>query len=219
MLNYRMEDKVALIGLDDGKANAVGHSFVDAMNEGLDRAQQEASAVVILGRQGVFSAGFDLKEIAKGPAERQALVDKGAAMLLRLFKFPMPVVAASAGHAIAAGALIMLSADTRIGAEVDAKYGLNETAIGMGLPPFGMQMALCRISKRHQTAAILQSQLYAPDAAVDVGYLDEVVSADDLQATALERAAALAELPSAAYAANKLDVRQAFISVIEASLG
>ena len=34
MLNYRLQDKVAVIGLDDGKANAVGHNFVDAMTEG-----------------------------------------------------------------------------------------------------------------------------------------------------------------------------------------
>ena len=70
MLNYSLQDKVAVIGLDDGKANAVGHAFVDAMTEGLDQAEQ-ASAVVPTGREGVFSAGFDLKELAKGAKEQR----------------------------------------------------------------------------------------------------------------------------------------------------
>ena len=143
MLTYRMQHKVAVIGLDDGKANAVSHGFVDAMTEGLDRAEKEAAAVVITGRDGVFSAGFDLKELAKGARERTELVNRGAAMLLRLFSLPQPVVVASAGHAIAAGALVLLAADTRIGAAGDFRYGLNETAIGMSLPPFGMEMAKC----------------------------------------------------------------------------
>ena len=146
MLEYQMQGDVAVLTMDDGKANAVSHAYIDALSEGLDRAEEDAKAVVLLGRVGVFSAGFDLKEIAKGPAESKALVDRGAALLFRLFTFPMPVVAASAGHAIAAGALLLLASDTRIGVGGDAKYGLNETAIGMSLPPFGL-LSLIHISE------------------------------------------------------------------------
>ena len=218
MLSYQMNGDVALITLDDGKANAVSHAFVDALTEGLDRAEQEAKSVVLCGRAGVFSAGFDLKEIAKGPAESKALVDRGATLLLRLFSFPMPVVAASAGHAIAAGALLMLAADTRIGASGEAKYGLNETAIGMSLPPFGLQIGLCRISKRHQTEAIIQATLYDPEAAKNAGFLDAVVPSESLAQEAMAAATTLAELPTAAYATMKLDVRRHYIDIIAASL-
>ena len=218
MLSYQIIGDVAVITLDDGKANAVSHAFVDALTEGLDRAEQEAKAVVLCGRAGVFSAGFDLKEIAKGPAESKALVDRGATLLLRLFSFPMPVVAASAGHAIAAGALLMLAADTRIGAAGEGKYGLNETAIGMSLPPFGLQIGLCRISKRHQTEAIIQATLYGPEAAKSAGFLDAVVPSGSLNQEAMAAATALAELPTAAYATMKLDVRRQYIDIIAASL-
>lgn len=218
MLKYEMNGHVAVLTLDDGKANAVSHAFVDALTEGLDRAEQEAKAVVLHGRAGVFSAGFDLKELAKGAAESKALVDRGAALLLRVFSFPMPVVAASAGHAIAAGALLMLAADTRIGAAGEAKYGLNETAIGMSLPPFGLQIGLCRISKRHQTEAMIQATLYDPEAAKNAGFLDAVVPAEALAQEALAAATALAELPTAAYATMKLDVRRQYIDIIAASL-
>mgnify|MGYP001479068595 FL=1 len=218
MLNFKLEGNVAVIALDDGKANAVGHAYIGAMNEGLDRAEKEAAAVVITGRSGVFSAGFDLKEIAKGSSEQKALVGSGAQMLLRLFTHPQPVVSASAGHAIAAGALVLLASDTRIGAAGDFKYGLNETAIGMSLPPFGLQMAICRLSKRHQTQAILQATLYEPGEAQTVGYLDEVVAPEALEQTAIKQATALAELPAKAYSETKLDLRAAYIKIIKASL-
>lgn len=218
MLNYELIDDVAVITMDDGKANAVSHEFIDDITEGLDRAETEAKALVIFGRSGVFSAGFDLKEIGKGPAESKALVDRGAGLLLRLFRYPLPVVAASAGHAIAAGALLMLASDTRIGVSGDAKYGLNETAIGMTLPPFGLQIGLCRLSKRYQTEAMIQAKLYEGEDALKAGFLDQVVSADALQATAMAKAAELAQLPADAYAAMKLTVRRQYIDEIAASL-
>ncbi len=218
MLNYQIEGDVAIVGLDDGKANAVGHNFIDAMNEGLDKALSDASAVMITGRPGVFSAGFDLKEFEKGPQATTALVNKGANMLLRVFTHPQPVVAACAGHAVAAGAFLLLAADTRVGTAGDFKIGLNETAIGMTLPVFGLQLAAARLSKRHQTASTIQGQLFEPGEALDAGFLDALTSADTLAEVALARATELATLPGDAYAANKLAVREPYLKVIQASL-
>lgn len=218
MLNYRVEQDVAIIGLDDGKANAVGHSFVDALNQGMDKALTDAKAILITGRPGVFSAGFDLKEFQNGPDATAALVNKGAHLLLRIFTHPQPVVAACAGHAVAAGALILLAADTRVGAQGEFRIGLNETAIGMTLPVFGMQLAIARLSKRHQTAATVQSELFGPDDAKDAGYLDTVVAADELESVALNQAKELAKLPTDVYASNKLALREDYINKIRQSL-
>lgn len=218
MLDYSQVGDVALLGIDDGKANAVGHRFVDAVNEGLDRAAKDAKAVLMTGRTGLFSAGFDLKEIEKGEDAATALVDKGARMLLRIFSAPQPVVIACSGHAIAAGAFMLLAADTRLGASGDFKIGLNETAIGMALPVFGFELAKSRLSKRAQTAAAIQATLYDPIGAQDTGFLDEVVDADALLDTAMVRATALADLPGDAYTANKLGIRQESIATIRASL-
>ncbi len=219
MLDYKLVGKVAVVGLDDGKANAVGHSFVDAVNEGLDRAEAEATAVLLTGRPGVFSAGFDLKEFEKGAQATSALVNKGADMLLRIFKHPQPVVVACAGHAVAAGAFTLLASDVRIGTQGDFKIGLNETAIGMTLPIFGIQLAQARLSKRWQTRCAVQGELLRPDDAQAAGFLDQVV--DDVELlfdAALSQATELAGLPTAAYAGNKLLMREPFIRAIEASL-
>lgn len=218
MLDYKKVGKVAVLGLDDGKANAVGHAFVDALDEGLNRAREEASSVLIRGRPGVLSAGFDLKEFEKGPQATQELVARGAQMLLRVFTHPQPVVAACGGHAVAAGALLLLASDVRIGAAGDFKLGLNETAIGMTLPVFGIQLAAARLSKRYQTRAVVAGDLFGPEDARDAGFLDEVVEAEVLFDAALTRATELAELPGESFSGNKLAIRQPYVETIRASL-
>ncbi|MEM7018223.1 MAG: crotonase/enoyl-CoA hydratase family protein [Pseudomonadota bacterium] len=217
-MSYSQEGDIAILALDDGKANAVGHDLIDGVNEALDRAEKEAKALVLAGRAGVFSAGFDLKEFKKGPEATVALVNKGGQMLLRLFSHPQPIIAACSGHAIAAGAFMLLAADTRIGTEGEFKIGLNETAIGMTLPVFGLELAKARLSKRHQTASFIQANLYDPADAVDAGFLDEVVSPDALMDTALKHANQLAAYPVDAYGGNKTLIRQEHIEVIRASL-
>ncbi|MDC0068508.1 crotonase/enoyl-CoA hydratase family protein [Gammaproteobacteria bacterium] len=218
-MKYALNDKIATITLDDGKANAVSHTLIDTLNTALDQAETEATAVVLLGRTGIFSAGFDLKEIQKGPDAAAALVGRGAEMFYRLFNYPLPLIAGCTGHAMAAGAFILLSCDTRVGVRGDFKLGLNETAIGMSLPVFGLELARNRLSKRHLTAAVVQSRLYDPASAVDSGYLDETVDVDELEARCHDLATELSALPTAAYARMKRDLRQATLETIKASLG
>ena len=55
MLEYQMQGDVAVLTMDDGKANAVSHAYIDALSEGLDRAEEDAKAVVLLGRVGVLA--------------------------------------------------------------------------------------------------------------------------------------------------------------------
>ncbi|MDP6374352.1 MAG: crotonase/enoyl-CoA hydratase family protein [Pseudomonadales bacterium] len=217
-MEYQLNEKVAILHFDDGKANAVGHSFIDAMLDGLDRAASEAGAVVIMGRDARFSAGFDLSEFQKGPEATMQLAGRGAQMMSTLFKHPQPVVAACTGHAIAAGALLLLAADTRLGVPGEFRIGLNETAIGMSLPVFATQLANARLSRRHLTAAFIQSQLYNPEEALDAGYLDELTPPDQLLERAIAIAAQLGEFSSEAYATNKLAIRGPYIDAIEASL-
>ena len=217
-MDITIEKEVAVLTFDDGKANAVGHDFIDAMFEGLDKAESDAKAVVIMGKEGLFSAGFDLKEIQKGQKEAEALVNRGAHMLFRLFGFPQPVIAGCTGHAVAMGAFTLLACDTRIGVSGDFKLGLNETAIGMTLPVFGHQLAQNRLSKRHLTAAVIQSQMFSPKEAIDGGFLDSVVEPTDIKSACMAAAEQLMVLPTETYGQMKRDTRQAELAAIEASL-
>ncbi len=218
-VTYTQHDAVALIHMDDGKANAVSHDLLGALHTALDRAEAAAKAVVLAGRPGRFSAGFDLNVMRGASADEvQGLVKAGGEAALRLYSFPLPVVAACTGHAIAMGCFLLLSCDTRIGVAGDFKIGANETAIGMVLPPFGLELAKARLAPTRFTRAIVQAKLFDPKAAVDAGYLDQTAEPEALIETALAEAARLGELPGGAYKGNKLAMRQATIEAIRATL-
>lgn len=218
MLNYELNNNVATLCFDDGKANVVGHEFLDNINAGLDRAEEEkVGAVILRGREGMLSAGFDLGEFKKGPEAGQAMVKRGFELLIRLYSFPRPLVAACTGHAIGMGAFIIMASDTRVGARGKFKLSLPETAIGMDLPPILIELAAARISRRHMTRVAIQSEAYNPDQAVDAGFLDEVVEAAGLQARTQAAAEQLAQLP-AQYGINKLAIRARTLKAMQASL-
>ena len=137
---------------------------------------------------------------------------------LRLYQFPLPVVAACTGHALAAGALLLLASDARIGARGDFKIGLNEVAIGLRLPIFAIELARDRLSKRHFMAATIEGRVYRPEPACDAGYLDRLVEPEAVLETALNEARQRAELPTGALAGTKLLVREKTARYIEETL-
>jgi enoyl-CoA hydratase len=218
LIEFDITDGVAVLRLDDGKANALSHALVSEINDAMETASNDAKAVVIIGRNGMFSGGFDLLELQKGPDATLALVNRGAEMLNRVFTHPQPVVAGCTGHAIAAGAFLLLACDTRIGGHGKYRIGLNETAIGMALPVFGLELAKARLSRRHLTAAVIQATIYDPEGAVDAGFLDRTTPVEGLLQAAVDEAARLADFPADAYAANKLGIRRETANAIRASL-
>ena len=111
LVRYTQEDKVAVIAMDDGKANALSVQMIDELLAALERAEREAGAVLLTGRPEKFCAGFDLKVMMSGPANAIALLSRGAELLLRLFELPLPVVMAVTGHAMAGGILVVCTGD------------------------------------------------------------------------------------------------------------
>ena len=217
-VRYEQRGPVALLTMDDGKANALSHDMLDALNEALTRAEAESQAVLLAGRPGRLCAGFDLSVMSAGRETALELVTKGGNLLLRMFGYPRPLVLACTGHAMAAGALLLLASDLRIGARGDFKIALNEVSIGMSLPVFGMELARARLSKRHFTRAVLQSRVFDPEAACDAGYLDETETPEKLLETALERATALSALKSPAFGSTKDRERGAIIAAVRETL-
>lgn len=212
-------DDVAHLAIDDGKANAISHAVIDAVHGALDRAVRDAKAVVLSGRPGRFSAGYDLSVVRSGPDAVQALVREGALLTMRLYELERPVVAACTGHALAQGAIFLMAADVRIGAAGAFKIGLNEVAIGMPIPIYATELARDRLSRRHLTAATALATIYDPAGAVDAGYLDTVVDPDRVVPAALERAATLAgSLNARAFGATRANLRGAVAHHVRTTL-
>ena len=212
---------IAIITMDDGKANAVNPAMVAALNACLDRAEREARAVVLAGRAQRFSGGFDLKMMAAAPREEvRELVRSGGRLAMRLYGFPMPVVAACTGHCVAMGVFLLLACDVRIGAAGGFKIGANETAIGMTLPVFAIELLKARLDPRHLTRAAVNAELYSPEGAVEAGYLDRVADAGEVVLTAARaQAVALSALAGPAFAATKRLLRRHTLDVVAADIG
>ncbi len=204
---YSLDGEIALLHLDDGKANALSDATIGELLDGLARAEREAKAVVLAGRPERFCAGFDLRVMMSGPDTAQALVRRGADLLLALYGAPLPVVAACTGHALAAGAMVLLASDVRVGAAGAYRIGLNELAIGLPLPVLAMELARDRLSTAELPRATLGARIYAPEEAARAGFLDEVVPADRLLARAREEAARLGAFPRGAWHATKKRLR------------
>ncbi len=217
-VHYELNDKTAVIRLDDGKANGISPAVIDSLHGMLDQAGKEATVVLLVGREGCFSGGFDLAVMRSGPENVRSLVKAGAELFLRVFEYPLPVVVGCTGHAVAAGAIALLAADARIGTRGDFKIGLSEVAIGMRLPIFAFEFARQRLSKRHFVRATTQAELYAPEDAVDAGFLDRVVDPQSLFDAALAEAKRLGELPQPAFRDTKASVHESAIRSMRETL-
>ncbi len=204
------QDHVGIITLDDGRANAITRAVLDDLNGILDEvdADSEVKAVVIVGRPGRFSAGFDLAAMTGSRESMVDLVVAGGRFLGRLLLEPRPVVVACTGHALAMGGLFLLAADHRIGAAGDFKIGLNEVAIGMAMPRWGVELARYRLSPLQLEWRLVLGQTGTPEEAVEAGFLDRVVPAESLMEEAKATAARLAQLKTGAVAGTKERVRR-----------
>ncbi len=219
-VQYELDDGVAIVRLDDGKANALSPKVLEALHAALDRAAaDEAKALVLLGREGRFSAGFDLSVMSQGMDSAAAMVMSGAKLGLRLYQSLIPVVIGATGHALAMGAVLLLTGDERIGAEGDYKVGLNEVAIGMALPEFALALAEDRLSRRHLYRATTAAEVYTPSGAIDAGYLDRTAAPEDVAKEAIQRAHTMAStLHAGAHAATKKAMRGAMAKRLERTI-
>ena len=216
-------DLVTTITMDDGKVNVFSIPMLHALHEAFDDAERDGTVVLLTGRPGCFSAGFDLKALAGPPDDAVTLLRLGATLAERILSFPAPVAVACTGHAFPAGAFLLMAADTRVGADGPFKLGLNEVRIGLTLPWFAVVLARHRLTPAHFDHAAVTGAMLDPHTAREAGLLDAVVPPDKLDAAALAAARDLTVLDRQAHAATKLRARRPVLEqlrhAIETELG
>ena len=186
------EGDVVVVRLDDGKANALSHEIIDALSAALDEGAS-AKAVAIIGREGKFSAGFDLSVMTSGPQQARDLLEAGANLAMQAYLSPVPVVFGVTGHALAMGAILCSAVDYRVGAEGPYKLGLNEVGIGMPVPRFAVELVRDQLTPTWFTRSAQHGEVLDPTQALAAGYLDEVVPLAEVPGRAIEVASGLAE--------------------------
>jgi enoyl-CoA hydratase len=209
----RSHDVVTAV-LDDGKANALTFEAISGLRSALSASIDADRPLLITGRRGYFSAGFDLRVMRSGDRDLvTSLSSQGFVLFREMLSAPIPVLAACTGHALAAGALLLLAADYRIGQPGTYQVGLNETRIGIALPQEAVDMARFRLSTNHLAAATLFATVVAPDVACDFGYLDRI-DTEPLEA-ARSLAAEIASVDLRAFAKTKRRMNAGIVGRLE----
>ncbi|WP_369959137.1 crotonase/enoyl-CoA hydratase family protein [Pseudomonas benzenivorans] len=218
LISYQLEEGIATLTLSNGKVNAISPDVIAAFNAALDRAEQDKAIVIITGQPGILSGGYDLKVMTSGPQNAIALVAAGSTLARRMLAHPFPIIVACPGHAVAKGAFILLSADYRIGVEGAFNIGLNEVQIGMTMHHVGIELARDRLRKSAFHRSVINGEMFDPQGAVDAGFLDKVVPAEQLMNSALAAARQLKKINMTAHRNTKLKVRKALLETLDQAI-
>jgi enoyl-CoA hydratase/carnithine racemase len=207
-VTVEMAGAVLVIRFDDGKANVLNEASLVGLSEALDAADG-ARAICLLGRPGFFCAGYDLTAMKAGREAARELTRRGRELLARLAAASVPTVAGVTGHAMAAGAALLLTCDIRVGADGPFRIGFSEVATGMPLSQATVDLAVRRLTPSAIERTLLGSELIDPRRAAEIGFLDAVVTPDKVTAEALARADRLASADPRAMATTKARLRAA----------
>lgn len=217
-VSYQRTESVAHVTMDDGKVNVLSPPMQAELNGALDQAERDEAAVVLTGRAGLFSAGFDLEVLNGGGEEARSMLNGGFVLAERLLSFPFPVVIACSGHAIAMALFLVLSGDYRIGVTGEARLTANEVAIGLSMPRAAIEICRQRLTPAAFTRVVMLSEPFSGQHAVGAGLLDAVVDPSELQARAHEVATALRGLDMRAHASTKLRARAPVLETLHAAI-
>ena len=218
LVSYEIVDQIATIAMDDGKANVLSPQMLAAINEALDQASSDGAVVLLTGRDGIFSGGFDLKVLRAGGTDSARMLDQGLLLALRLLEHPAPVLIACNGHAVAMGSFLLLSGDYRIGTNGSFRIVANEVAIGLTMPRSAIEICRQRLAPVHFNRAVVLAETYSPADAVPAGFLDRVVDGPELRETAFAVAKDLAGLDRPAHAATKALARASAVAAVRKGL-
>jgi enoyl-CoA hydratase len=218
MVSYYCDDAIATITIDDGKVNALSVAVLAELNAALDQAERDDAVVILAGRDGVFSAGFDLPVLRGRGPDALAMLRAGFELAARLLAFPRPVVIACTGHAVAMGVFLLLCGDYRVGATGPYKITANEVAIGLTMPRAAVEICRQRLTPAHFNRAVVLAETFSPADAVAAGFLDRTAGASSVHEVARDVAAQLATLDRPAHGATKRRARARALDAVRSAI-
>jgi Delta3-Delta2-enoyl-CoA isomerase len=197
------------------KANALNSEILAELREAIGSAAADSAVRgVVLGSAmpGIFSAGFDAREIFPlGAAEIKAFFGRFTELCHAMLDLPKPLGAAVEGHAMAGGAILALTCDVRVFGEGEYGFALNEINLGLVLSQGILQMAVAAMGAAAARELILEGVTMNPRRAHSVGLASELAAAGSAFDRAEARVRGLMEKPPMAFAAVKRLFRETMI--------
>ncbi len=209
MIDVAIDDGIAVVTMQHGKANALDIEFCEALAARFMALRSDARAVVLTGQGRIFSAGVDLKRLAAGGGDyARRFLPALHKLFETVFFHPRPVVAAINGHAVAGGCVLACCADSRVMAGGAGRIGVTELLVGVPFPALAFEIVRYAVPPRYLAEFTLSGATYETGVALDLGWIDEVAEPDGLLTDATAIAQELALLSPPAFAQTKLQLRQ-----------
>ena len=219
LVSFKSDNGISTITMDDGKANAMSVQMLQGLNDALDQAEQAGGVVILAGREGILSGGFDLSVFKSGDNEKiLKMLTLGAELSHRMLSFPLPIIAACTGHAVAMGTFILLCCDYRIGAKGSSKFAANEVAIGLTVPYFAIEVIKQRVINKHRSKAVGLAHFFEIDEALEAGFLDQVAEPGQVLAESVLKAEEFLKLDLNAHTGSKLRLREPMLSALRVAI-
>jgi len=197
------EDSVQILKLNHGVTNAISGELLKELGNSLEEIKNDpeiAALVLTSANEKFFSAGFDLPELypqeVSGFKEFFHLFNR---ICLDLYTLPRPTVAALTGHAIAGGFILASCCDYRFMAQGKKLCGLNEIQIGVPVPYIADLILRQLVGDRAATELMYTGALVPAEKALEIRFLDALVSPEELLKEAVSKARTLGRLPRAAF--------------------
>ncbi len=204
MLKIHDHNNIREVTINRPPVNALNLELLQALDRVLEKAQREADAVILSGREGLFSAGLDVPELLT--YDRQKMADLWGSLVAamhRIASLEIPIVAAITGHSPAGGAVLTLFCDYRIMAGGDYRIGLNEVQVGLNLPPIIYHALTLLVGSRRATQLGMRGLMLTSLEAVEATLVDQVVPGDEVISAAVEHSQGLLDLPRGAMLATR----------------
>jgi enoyl-CoA hydratase len=216
VLEIEDQDGIELVRIRHGKANAIDSELLEGLRDALaETARRGARAVILTGQGSIFSAGVDLFKVLEGGEDYVAkLLPVLSSALREIAEFPLPLVAAMNGHAIAGGCILACACDYKLMASGSGRVGVPELRVGVPFPAVPLEILRMVVPRRHLQEVVLLGRTYSPEDGLKRGLVDEIVAQSQLEARAAKIAAELAAVEKSAFALTKHQLREPFLDAM-----
>jgi len=202
-------DGIIDIQMNRPPVNALNLELVEALHQEIDsHTNNGAKGLMLSGREGIYSAGLDVKKLLVMNADEISLFFKLFwGLMAKISKSPIPIAAAITGHSPAGGAVLANFCDYRVAAKGNFKIGMNEVFVGLEVPKVIYRGFARHVGEKHATNLMVLGKLMHFDYAHEIGFIDELVDPDEVKSKTFEWLKSLTQLPPTAMNRTRLNAK------------
>jgi enoyl-CoA hydratase len=218
-LRIEREGTLARLRLDKPRGNAIDEALAGDLLAALRELEADATLGGVLlcsAHPKLFCPGLDLVSLSEydRPAMERFLSRFGE-LVLALYGFPRPLVAALSGHAVAGGCVLALTADLRV-LRRGAQIGLNEVKVGVPLPWSVATLLRASVPPASLTRVALLGENFKDEAALEAGLVHELAGAEGFEDACAARLRELIERDAYSLATTKRYLREPVLAAMRA---